>query len=190
MIMIIISIDGEISPFSLIGLVVIALGTGGIKPCVSAFGGDQFARPQQNKQLEQFFSIFYFAINAGSLISTFLTPILREDVECFGQSTCFPLAFGVPAILMVVAVGNFDSLFGMLGRIRSWWSVWKILLRILSGRNGFVCARARACVWLVFTYLFEFVWIEWQLFLLAANGCTRFTRQRETWWSTSPDALR
>lgn len=119
MIMIIISIDGEISPFSLIGLVVIALGTGGIKPCVSAFGGDQFARPQQNKQLEQFFSIFYFAINAGSLISTFLTPILREDVECFGQSTCFPLAFGVPAILMVVAVGNFDSLFGMLGRIRS-----------------------------------------------------------------------
>ena len=94
-----------ISHFSLIGLVVIALGTGGIKPCVAAFGGDQFARPQQNKQLEQFFSIFYFAINAGSLISTFLTPILREDVECFGQSTCFPLAFGVPAVLMIVAVG-------------------------------------------------------------------------------------
>jgi len=95
--------------FSLIGLVVIALGTGGIKPCVAAFGGDQFARPQQNKQLEQFFSIFYFAINAGSLISTFLTPILREDVECFGQSTCFPLAFGVPAVLMIVAVVVFFS---------------------------------------------------------------------------------
>ena len=26
----------------MIGLVLIGLGTGGIKPCVSAFGGDQF----------------------------------------------------------------------------------------------------------------------------------------------------
>ena len=90
----------------MIGLLVIAVGTGGIKPCVSAFGGDQFVRPQQDRQLEQFFSIFYFAINVGSLISTFLTPILREDVKCFGQQFCFPLAFGVPAILMIVAVGK------------------------------------------------------------------------------------
>jgi len=90
--------------FSLVGLFIIAVGTGGIKPCVSAFGGDQFIRPQQDRQLETFFSIFYFAINAGSLISTFITPILREDVKCFEQNTCFPLAFGVPAILMIIAV--------------------------------------------------------------------------------------
>jgi solute carrier family 15 oligopeptide transporter 1 len=89
------------------GLLIIAIGTGGIKPCVSAFGGDQFVRPQQDKQLEQFFSVFYFAINAGSLISTFITPILREDVQCFGDDTCYPLAFGVPALLMIVAVGKF-----------------------------------------------------------------------------------
>jgi solute carrier family 15 oligopeptide transporter 1 len=90
--------------FSLIGLFIIAFGTGGIKPCVSAFGGDQFIRPQQDKQLEQFFSIFYFAINSGSLISTFLTPILRDDVHCFDENSCFSLAFGVPAILMLTAV--------------------------------------------------------------------------------------
>jgi solute carrier family 15 oligopeptide transporter 1 len=89
-----------------LGLFIIALGTGGIKPCVSAFGGEQFVRPQQDKQLEQFFSVFYFAINAGSLISTFVTPILREDVQCFGSNSCFPLAFGVPAVLMIVAVGK------------------------------------------------------------------------------------
>ena len=29
-----------------IGLILIALGTGGIKPCVSAFGGDQFEAGQ------------------------------------------------------------------------------------------------------------------------------------------------
>ncbi|XP_046443391.1 peptide transporter family 1-like isoform X5 [Daphnia pulex] len=95
--------------FSLLGLFIIALGTGGIKPCVSAFGGEQFVRPQQDKQLEQFFSVFYFAINAGSLISTFVTPILREDVHCFGSNSCFPLAFGVPALLMIVAVVVFFS---------------------------------------------------------------------------------
>ena len=30
----------------MIGLLLIALGTGGIKPCVSAFGGDQFNADQ------------------------------------------------------------------------------------------------------------------------------------------------
>ncbi|XKL68927.1 hypothetical protein PGB90_006696 [Kerria lacca] len=89
---------------SLLGLLFIAIGTGGIKPCVSAFGGDQFVLPEQSLQLQRFFSFFYFSINAGSMISTFLTPALRNDVKCFGQNSCFPLAFGVPAILMIVSV--------------------------------------------------------------------------------------
>ena len=54
------------SEFSLIGLFLIAVGTGGIKPCVSAFGGDQFKLPEQERQLQTFFSVFYFAINAGT----------------------------------------------------------------------------------------------------------------------------
>ena len=90
--------------FSLIGLLLIAIGTGGIKPCVVAFGGDQFKLPEQERQLQSFFSVFYFFINAGSLIGTFMTPILREDVHCFGDESCFSLAFGVPGILMAVAV--------------------------------------------------------------------------------------
>ncbi|CAG2165479.1 unnamed protein product [Oppiella nova] len=89
-----------------IGLVCIALGTGGIKPCVSAFGGDQFG-PGMEKQLQKFFSLFYISINAGSLLSTFITPILREDVQCFDQTSCYPLAFGVPAVLMCVALALF-----------------------------------------------------------------------------------
>jgi len=89
--------------FSLIGLALIAIGTGGIKPCVAAFGGDQFKLPEQTRQLQTFFSIFYFSINAGSLISTIMTPAIREDVECFGDDTCYSLAFGIPAILMAVA---------------------------------------------------------------------------------------
>jgi solute carrier family 15 (oligopeptide transporter), member 1 len=97
---------------TIIGLVLIAIGTGGIKPCVSAFGGDQFKIPEQAKQLATFFSLFYFAINAGSLISTYLTPVLRQDVHCFGQHDCFSLAFGVPGVLMVVSI--FIFMFGRL----------------------------------------------------------------------------
>lgn len=32
----------SLSALSMVGLILIALGTGGIKPCVAAFGGDQF----------------------------------------------------------------------------------------------------------------------------------------------------
>ncbi|XP_071444885.1 peptide transporter family 1-like [Hetaerina americana] len=90
-----------------IGLILITLGTGGIKPCVSSFGGDQFVLPEQEKQQKQFFSFFYFAINSGSLISTFLTPVLRQDVKCLGEKTCYSLAFGVPAIFMVISLTIF-----------------------------------------------------------------------------------
>ncbi|NXF48944.1 S15A1 protein, partial [Oceanites oceanicus] len=89
---------------SMVGLILIALGTGGIKPCVSAFGGDQF-EDDQEKQRTRFFSIFYLSINAGSLLSTIITPILRAQ-ECgiHSKQRCYPLAFGVPAALMAVAL--------------------------------------------------------------------------------------
>lgn len=89
---------------TVIGLILIGLGSGGIKPCVAAFGGDQFKIPEQAKQLATFFSFFYFSINAGSLIATYLMPILREDVHCFGDLDCFSLAFGVPGVLMIVSI--------------------------------------------------------------------------------------
>jgi dipeptide/tripeptide permease len=38
--------------FSMIGLLLIAFGTGGIKPCVAAFGGDQFQLPEQERPLQ------------------------------------------------------------------------------------------------------------------------------------------
>ncbi|KAK6486942.1 solute carrier family 15 member 1-like [Huso huso] len=89
---------------SMIGLILIALGTGGIKPCVAAFGGDQF-EDHQEKQRSTFFSIFYLSINAGSLLSTVITPILRgQECGIHTQQKCYPLAFGVPAALMVVAL--------------------------------------------------------------------------------------
>lgn len=95
------------SAITCIGLGLIALGSGGIKPCVAAFGGDQFKLPEQAKMIATYFSLFYFSINAGSMISTFVTPILRSDVHCFDNQDCYSLAFGVPAILMLVSIGIF-----------------------------------------------------------------------------------
>ncbi|KAJ2954424.1 hypothetical protein O0L34_g2692 [Tuta absoluta] len=119
-------------PLTMVALLLIALGTGGIKPCVAAFGGDQFKLPEQEKYLGYFFSMFYFAINAGSLISTFLTPILRADVQCFGDEDCYSLAFGVPAILMVVSI-----VFFIIGK--RWY--------IIKNPAGNIIGKVAACSW-------------------------------------------
>ncbi|XP_054915057.1 solute carrier family 15 member 1b [Poeciliopsis prolifica] len=101
---------------SMVGLLLIALGTGGIKPCVAAFGGDQF-NEDQDKQRSTFFSIFYLSINAGSLLSTVITPILRaQKCGIHTQQQCYPLAFGVPAALMVVALIVFIVGSGMYNK--------------------------------------------------------------------------
>uniref|UniRef100_A0A8C7LKU6 Solute carrier family 15 member 1 n=1 Tax=Oncorhynchus kisutch TaxID=8019 RepID=A0A8C7LKU6_ONCKI len=101
---------------SMVGLFLIALGTGGIKPCVAAFGGDQF-EDHQEKQRSTFFSIFYLSINAGSLLSTVITPILRgQECGIHSQQKCYPLAFGVPAALMVVALIVFIMGSGMYNK--------------------------------------------------------------------------
>lgn len=76
-------------------LAMIAVGTGGIKPCVSAHVGDQFGRMNENL-ISRVFVWFYFSINLGSAFSTVLTPRLLKH---FGPS----VAFGVPGILMAIA---------------------------------------------------------------------------------------
>lgn len=96
--------DVDARIMTIFGLLLIAIGSGGIKPCVAAFGGEQFKMPEQAKYLAVFFSMFYFAVNSGSFVSTMLTPILREDVKCFGDDDCFSLAFGVPGMLMITSI--------------------------------------------------------------------------------------
>src|SRR5688572_1626785 len=83
------------------GLTLIAIGTGGIKPCVSAHVGDQFGASNQHL-LTKVFGWFYFSINFGSFFSTLLTPVLLKDPR-FGATW----AFGIPAVLMFVATWVF-----------------------------------------------------------------------------------
>uniref|UniRef100_A0A2S2QPA6 Solute carrier family 15 member 1 n=1 Tax=Sipha flava TaxID=143950 RepID=A0A2S2QPA6_9HEMI len=92
---------------AIVGLVLIAIGTGGIKPCVCSFGGDQFQLPEQQTELTKFFNRFVTSVYIGSLISTFISPELRNSTQCFGRDTCFPLAFGVLSLLMTIAIAVF-----------------------------------------------------------------------------------
>ncbi len=88
------------------GLILIAVGSGGIKPCVSANVGDQFT--SKNAHLvQQIFQIFYFIINFGSFFASVLTPVLYKS---YGAA----VAFGVPGVLMALA-----TLVFWMGRKRS-----------------------------------------------------------------------
>jgi POT family proton-dependent oligopeptide transporter len=88
-----------------IGLTLIAMGSGGIKPCVSAHVGDQFGATNQHL-LPRVFGWFYFAINLGAFVSSLLTPWLLAH---HGPR----VAFAVPGVLMLAATWVF-----WLGRTR------------------------------------------------------------------------
>jgi POT family proton-dependent oligopeptide transporter len=83
----------------LAGLALIAAGAGGIKPCVSAFVGDQF-HASQRALLERVYGWFYWAINLGSFAAKALVP------ELLGRAGP-AVAFAVPGVLMAVALGVF-----------------------------------------------------------------------------------
>ncbi len=78
-----------------LGLGLIAIGSGGIKPCVSAFMGDQF-KPEQGHLLQKAYGAFYWAINFGSFFSFLVIPFIKNRAG-------YSWAFGVPGIAMAVA---------------------------------------------------------------------------------------
>jgi len=86
-------------PFLFAGLGLIAMGSGAIKPCVSAHVGDQFGTGNKH-MLTKVFNWFYFSINIGAATSMVLTPYLLAEVGPW-------LAFGLPGVLMAIATFMF-----------------------------------------------------------------------------------
>ncbi|XP_013147277.1 PREDICTED: solute carrier family 15 member 1-like [Papilio polytes] len=120
---------------SMIGLALIATGTGGIKPCVAAFGGDQFRLPEDNQRLQSFFSTFYCTVNLGGFMGMVVTPALRRSVMCFGDDACYALGFGFPALLVLVSIIIFIA-------GKPWY-------RIKQPRDN-VTLKFAACAWYAF----------------------------------------
>jgi POT family proton-dependent oligopeptide transporter len=78
-----------------LGMVFIAIGSGGIKPCVSAHVGDQFGA-NNSHLISKTFGWFYFSINIGAALSMALAQPLLENYGAW-------LAFGLPGVLMGLA---------------------------------------------------------------------------------------
>ena len=137
---------GEAGTWLVAGLWLIAIGSGGIKPCVSAHVGDQFG--QLNRDLiPRIFNWFYWSINLGAFVSTLLTPWL---LEWYGPHW----AFGVPGFLMALATLVF------------WMGRWKFVhipaqggsfLRELASGPG-LKAIGKLCT------IYIFVAVFWALF--------------------------
>ncbi len=164
----------EISMY--LGLTLIAVGSGGIKPCVSANVGDQFTK-ENGHLVTKIFQIFYFIINYGSFFSTIITPILLRR---FGPE----VAFGVPGVLMGVA-----TLVFWMGRDR--------FVRVPPNPGGKLGLLDTVVTTLLFSPLFALIvgyFVLWEGFLkrlgeslpkgeeLAVTAGTVGTFFAEHWW--------
>lgn len=82
-----------------LGLYLIALGNGGIKPNVSSMGADQFdeSHAKEKKHMSSFFNWYYFIISIGSLLSVTVFVYIQDNVG-------FGWGFGIPAAVMILAI--------------------------------------------------------------------------------------
>ena len=159
---------------AIVGLGLIATGTGIIKPCLSANVGDQFG--QSNKHLiGTAYNIFYWAINIGAFFSLLISPWIYDR---YGVQ----MAFAVPGVFMIMA-----TIIYFLGR--------KKLVHIPpKGKVFFKDALSKEGILIILRlsfFLFIFVAVYWALF---SQSSSKWIYQAEKMnlnfisWDLSPDA--
>jgi POT family proton-dependent oligopeptide transporter len=137
-----------------LGLSLIAIGAGGIKPCVSANVGDQFGNGNRHL-MSKVFGWFYLSINLGSTFSTWLCPVLLNDPK-FGPH----YAFALPGVFMAIATIVF-------------WFGRKKFVHIPAGGLGFVrefFSREGLLVLLRLAVVYAFVAVFWALWDQSSGG--------------------
>jgi proton-dependent oligopeptide transporter, POT family len=93
--------------FSMLGIGLVAFGTGLLKPNVSSMVGELYARDDHRR--DPAFSIFYMGINIGSLVS----PLVVGTVQ---RAWGYHAGFSVAAVGMAVALVFFVGGYRYLGR--------------------------------------------------------------------------
>jgi len=86
-------------------LYLVAIGQGGHKPCVQAFGADQFdvGDPKERISRGSFFNWWFLSLSAGITLSIIVVVYVQDNVN-------WALGFGIPCLFMVMALALF--LFG------------------------------------------------------------------------------
>ena len=116
---------GETRTHLLIGLILIGMGAGGIKPCVSAHVGDQFGSRNEHL-LGKVYNWFYFSVNLGAFLAQVSIPWLRAH---YGPH----VAFGVPGIVMAAAL--FVFWLGRYKFVHRPPQGWRQVREYFSGNN-------------------------------------------------------
>lgn len=80
-------------------LFLLAIGTGGIRPNVAAFGADQFnvLDPKQKNELRHFFNWYYFSVGLAFLGAVTIIVYIQDNVG-------WAWGLGIPAIAMAVSL--------------------------------------------------------------------------------------
>ena len=150
-----------------IGLALIAIGSGGIKPCVGAHVGDQFGEKNWFR-IRSIYMIFYFTVNFGSFVSTLLIPILKEH-SGYWVAYFYPrvsefitldrlstsIAFGIPGLLMFIATVLF-------------WMGRKKFVHVPAkpgGEIGLLDTLSSTCLFMTIGHLFVTKSMSWYIIL-------------------------
>ena len=136
-----------------IGLGLIAVGSGGIKPCVSAHVGDQFGSANWHL-LSKVYNAFYFIINAGSVGATLLIPVIKADIGV-------GWAFALPGLLMGLATVIF-------------WAGRRRFVHVPArpgGYLGMLDVLIGSCFFMTWGSLFFTKHLPWPAMLLASSLC-------------------
>jgi len=134
------------------GLGLVAIGAGGIKPCVSAHVGDQFGKGNWFR-LRTIYQAFYFIINFGSFFAYLLIPWTWEVLGV-------RVAFGIPGVLMLAATVVF-------------WMGRDVFIHVPpkpGGRLGLLDAASSIAFFLAIGHLFFTHGRPWPLLLALSAG--------------------
>jgi peptide/histidine transporter 3/4 len=110
-----------------VSLLFTALGSGGIRPCVVAFGADQFGvggRRPGGEQKWSFFNFYFFTMGLAVLLALTVVVYIQENVG-------WGWGFGIPAIAMFVSVLSFVVGYPLYVRVKPGGSPFVRLVHVI-----------------------------------------------------------